>query len=424
MPGRRIIVIALSSLLGACASGAAVSPETTSLPSLTPSVTSTEVAVLPPTLPPTTLAPTTTEPPTTTTEPAPTTSTYASWVDVIAAESSGVFRIHTNVCDGGTSGGTGFLVAPGVIATAAHVIEGTYGLTVDRFDGDPRLPATPIAVDLAEDVALLSAPSVSGFVLPLADREPPSGTTVGLIGFSDGRAPARPIRGDVGQINLTNLVTPRRAFQHNLQTNGGDSGSPILDTETGEVLGIHVAGYTTIQGFKYAVYLDALRSLLAQPSGDPLDGCNLGAAPTTTTPAPTTLSPTTLPPTTVATPPVTTSPSTTVLPGPLTYRVLLGDTVFGIARAFNTTVDAVVAVNGAAILDVIHEKDVIRLPVGARPLSTADVATSAYTVKSGDTIIGIARASGTTPAQLLAINGRLSTPDVLSVGQVLLIPQF
>jgi LysM repeat protein len=397
-------------LLGACTSVDGDS----SLTSLPPIVTTTDVAVLPP-IPSTTLTPTTTAPTTTTTQPAPTTSTYASWVDVIAAESSGVFRIHGKSCVNGTASATGFLVAPGVIATAAHVVDGYYDFSLDQFDGDPQMAATPIAVNVAEDVALLSAPAAIGFIFSLADHEPPSGTTVGLIGFSDGRAPARPIRGDVGQINVGDLVNPDRAFQHNLQTNSGDSGSPILDTETGEVLGVHVAGYTTIQGFKYAVYLDALRILIAEPpAGGPLDGCNLGAVPSSTIPATTSL-----PSTTVAT-----TPPTTVVAGPLTYRVHLGDTVFGIARAFNTTVDAIVAVNGPAILDVIHDSDIILLPSGARPLSTSDVATTTYTVKSGDTIIGIAKATGTTPAPLLAINGKLSTPDVLAVGQVLLIPRF
>jgi LysM repeat protein len=334
-----------------------------------------------------------------------------------------VFRIKDFICnDGRSSGGTGFLVAPEVIATAAHVVEGHYSFSVNQRDGELGLPAAPIAVDLAEDVALLAVPASSGFVFSLSVNEPPSGTTIGLIGFSDGLAPYRPVRGDIGQLDLTDLVYgkasqfhPGRAFQHSMQTNGGDSGSPILDTATGEVLGVNVAGFTRIQGVNYAVYLAALRTLLAQPSsGVPIDGCNL-AAQTTPTPAPQT---------TVPLPPVTTSPSTTVLPGPLTYQVLLGDTVFGTARAFNTSVEALVAVNGPAILVVLRDKDVLRLPTAARPLSTSDVESYSYTVKPGDTIIGIAKATGTTPAQLLTINGKLSTPDVLSVGGVLRIPQF
>ena len=137
-----------------------------------------------------------------------------------------------------------------------------------------------------------------------------------------------------------------------MQTNGGDSGSPILDTQTGEVIGINVAGFTRIQGFNYAVYLDALRPLLAQqPSSVPIDGCNLGAPPTTTTAPATSVPPTTVPP-------------TTVLPGPLTYQVLAATPSSAPHAAFNTTVDALVAVNGPAILTVL---DVRTTSSGCRP---------------------------------------------------------
>jgi LysM repeat protein len=100
-----------------------------------------------------------------------------------------------------------------------------------------------------------------------------------------------------------------------------------------------------------------------------------------------------------------------------------GDTLFGIARAFNTTFAAIQALNDAALIAIIREGDIIVLPAGARPLTPSDVATSSYTVLPGDTIIGIARAASTTPAELLAINGKLQTADVLKAGQVLLIPR-
>ena len=413
----------MSMLLAGCTiKTGGTSPSTT-----TPAVIVAPVATTPPvTAPPATTLP---PPPAATEAPAvsepATTSTYGTWADVLAAESSGVFRIHNQLCnDGRTSGGSGFLVAPGVLATAAHVVDGKYNFAVDQHDGEPAQPATPIAIDVAEDVALLAVPTASGYIFSFSDQELPAGTTVGLIGFSDGRAPYRPIRGDIGQLNLTSLVYgdndqfhPHRAFQHSMQTNGGDSGAPILDTTTGEVVGADVAGFTRIQGVQYGVYPDTFRTLLAQPPATvAIDGCNLADATTTTAP-PVVTTPAT------ATPRPTTPP-TTVLAGPLTYQVLLGDTVFGTARAFNTTVDALVAVNGPVILATLHDKDVLRLPAAARPLTTADVGSVAYVVKPGDTIIGIAKATGTTPAELLTINAKLTSPNVLSVGDILRIPQF
>jgi len=158
-------------------------------------------------------------------------------------------------------------------------------------------------------------------------------------------------------------------------------------------------------------------------------------APTTPTPAtsaatefPTTAPPTTAPPTTA--PPTTSPPSSTlptpttaVVPGALRYQVVRGDTLFGIARAFRTSFAAIQAVNDPATLAVIHPHDTIVLPAGARRLRPADVSTTAYVVQPGDTIIDIAKAHSTTPAELLAINNKLATPDVLRVGERLLIPR-
>jgi lysozyme len=111
------------------------------------------------------------------------------------------------------------------------------------------------------------------------------------------------------------------------------------------------------------------------------------------------------------------------VPGALRYEVVRGDTLFGIARAFRTSFAAIQAVNDPATLAVIHPHDTIVLPAGARRLRSADVSTTAYVVQPGDTIIDIARAHRTTPAELLAINNKLGAPDVLRVGERLLIPR-
>jgi LysM repeat protein len=104
--------------------------------------------------------------------------------------------------------------------------------------------------------------------------------------------------------------------------------------------------------------------------------------------------------------------------------VFPGDTLFGIARAFNTTVAAISAVNDTAALAVIRDGDIVVLPAEARPITTDDVDTTTYVAKAGDTIIGIAKAAGRTPAQLLAINEKLDDPNTLAIGEVVLIPVF
>ena len=183
-----------------------------------------------------------------------------------------------------------------------------------------------------------------------------------------------------------------------------------------------------------ATVLVAPNTSAAAP-GDPASGTPSTVSPTL---PPTTLPSTTLPGTAAGPSPgsspgsstpaapasPTTAPSTTV-PAPVdAYVIVRGDTLYGTARAFNVTLDQLLAANDPAATEVIHVGDVLRLPAGARPLRPTDVTTSRYTVVAGDTITDIAGRHDTTPAQLLALNDMLATPNQLQVGQILMIPEF
>jgi LysM repeat protein len=364
-----------------------------------------------------------------TTVAATTSSVYASWSDVVATEQSGVFRIIGTTCDGQVRlyRGSGFLIGPGLLVTAAHVVDGYRGFALNRIDNDPaELSATLIGVDTAADVALLRTPVDGGYQFAFQDTLPVAGADVGLIGYSGARAPVRPIRGTVNQTDLAippygddGQFHPALVIEHDLQSNGGDSGAPLIDPITGRVVGINVASDPKLVGIRYAVYPAPAEALVAQfaAAGGPVDQCN--ATPTPTTVTQTTVAPTTVPPTTAAPPPTTAG-----TPGSLRYTVVGGDTLFGIARAFRTTFAAIQAINDPAVIAIIRQGDIIVLPIGARQETAADVATIPYVVKSGDTVIAIAKANGTTPAEILAVNNKLNAPNDLKVGEHILIPKL
>jgi len=133
-----------------------------------------------------------------------------------------------------------------------------------------------------------------------------------------------------------------------------------------------------------------------------------------------TTQPTSVPATNVPPPPTTAPGNQTV-----TYTVQPGDTLLAIAIRFGTTVSALVQLNGLASPDVISVGQVLTIKQGSgqpQPTATPQNQTVTYTVKPGDTLGQIALRFGTTYQQIALLNN-LSNPDIIAVGQVLIIKQ-
>ena len=93
-----------------------------------------------------------------------------------------VVRILGSACGLGVEG-SGWLAAPNVVVTNAHVVAGTDGDVVVRpRSGDVTLPARALAFDPVNDVAVLAVPGLSGPVLRMVDN-PVAGTAGALLGY-------------------------------------------------------------------------------------------------------------------------------------------------------------------------------------------------------------------------------------------------
>ena len=120
----------------------------------------------------------------------------------------------------------------------------------------------------------------------------------------------------------------------------------------------------------------------------------------------------------------------------ITYTVQAGDTLGEIAAAHDTTVAAIVQLNGITNPSRIFPGQELQIPSAnagtsgteagppaatstPTPLPTVEPIT--YIVRAGDTLFQIAAAYGVSVVELAAING-ITNYDVLSVGLILIIP--
>jgi LysM repeat protein len=117
------------------------------------------------------------------------------------------------------------------------------------------------------------------------------------------------------------------------------------------------------------------------------------------------------------------TPSSSGAPASTTHRVTAGDTVWDLARAYGTSVQAIVAANGLGPAAVIRIDQYLVIPgATARPGVAASTATttSEYTVRAGDTLSGIAARFGTSVDAIAQANA-IANPSLIRIGQTLTI---
>ena len=95
------------------------------------------------------------------------------------------------------------------------------------------------------------------------------------------------------------------------------------------------------------------------------------------------------------------------------YVVKKGDTLYSIARKYNTSVDNLKSINNITT-DSLAIGQIIKLP------STSSTASDTYIVKKGDSLYSIARTYNTSVDKLKKINNL--TSNALAIGQVLKLP--
>lgn len=95
------------------------------------------------------------------------------------------------------------------------------------------------------------------------------------------------------------------------------------------------------------------------------------------------------------------------------YTVRSGNTLFGIAQFFQTTVEEILRYNNIQNPSQLYVGQVLSIPAGSAP-------NRYYSVRPGDTLWSIAQRTNTSVRQLTDLNG-LRNPNIIYPGQILIV---
>lgn len=165
----------------------------------------------------------------------------------VRAARPSVVRVYGTACGLGVEG-SGWVAAPGLVVTNAHVVAGETDTEIQIGGVGPGHAVSVVRFDPHDDIAILRVPSLRLQALSLAARSP-SGTAAAILGYPlDGAFDAEP-----GRVGQTETVLTQDAYGEGHiersitamrgRVRPGNSGGPLVDAH-GRVLATVFAAIT------------------------------------------------------------------------------------------------------------------------------------------------------------------------------------
>ena len=213
--------------------------------------------------------------------PAPAISLAEAYRGIVKVEVVNCTPDYETPWQGGSFGrgtGTGFLVAPGLFMTNAHVVANAEKIDISLFADARRIPARVKFVAHDADLALLEIDDAKAFegvpCLEFSEELPLLEDTVRAIGYPIGGNRLSVTRGIVSRIDTIPYAHPRNvahlALQVDAAINPGNSGGPVLKDD--KVIGVAFQGLQQANSTGYVIPMPVIRHFLQDVQDGRYDG--------------------------------------------------------------------------------------------------------------------------------------------------------
>lgn len=210
---------------------------------------------------------------------------YRGIVKVEVAVRTPDFAIPWNSGEYGRGNGTGFMVAPGLFLTNAHVVSNAERILIAPYGDARKIPATVKFVAHDADLALLEVADKAAFAdvpcLRIGEGLPELEDTVRAVGYPMGGNRLSVTRGIVSRIDNVpyshTMNGEHLAVQIDAAINPGNSGGPVLKGD--EVVGVAFQGLRNANATGYMIPVPVIRHFLKDIEDGHYDGyVELGAS--------------------------------------------------------------------------------------------------------------------------------------------------